>query len=1052
MNKETLDALLRDAREGLPLPHTGAPQPVLEPLAPVLLLPFWARMSLCFWMIWAWATEKREPGEPQKAIWVTLILFVVTLVLNEYLRPKPNLENARPAGLGDFEFPTATEGRVVPLIWGQVQMSGPNVVWYGDLFQEAIMEKVKTGLWSSTRITKGFRYHVGVQMALCRGPDVVLKKVWVGDVEVFSGTVTSGNRFDINLPELFGGDDLGSGGLKTTCDFYGGSTTQAVNAYLDDPSRQQVAQATQPDTAPRYTGTCHVVARELTSAAPLVTNRGAYLGNSTTIKPWKFELQRFPPIFSGQSAGQHIIGGADCNPMNVIFETLTNTEWGFGFPASDVDIGAGSSFHLASSALITEANGFSMILDAATTAVDFLNELQRQIDGVLYLDHQTGKWKVQLAREAAHAQFGYDPNTVPQFTDSNVTEVKEFTRGGWEDTTNQITVEFDKRDDNYKLSFALAQDMGNALIQGGGTVVTVKPVSGNLAFPGVKNSALANRIAWRELRGQSYPLARATFVVNREFWDLTIGKVFAWTNAKLGFTKLPMRVTRIDYGRLQDNKMTVQAVQDVFSFAAASYGDPPATGWSPPVVSLVAFPATQQLAMECPRGILVRDPNFGGDDTVSKVFAAARRQGSEVAFRIKQRNAVGAPGGAFANAGDVLSFMRIGDLTSALAAGTAIPTATVTITPTPDSQTALESVFNDGATLADLGVDLVQLILIDNEFMLVQSAANSGGNVNLQNVYRGALDSAQMAHAAGADVYLVFVGAGVTDTTFPGTNNVDIELRMRSSSEEFSGSVTTISMTMANRSVRPYLPASLSYQGSGTPFNTPALEGSGSGLDGFGFNVDWRRRRFTTGDEVAEMLADNTPISGTEYRVWVFVNPDTTNVQVYDSGWTTTKPLTTASSPLGPRRLEIVNEAAAGTEIRVRIKARHDFFATDIESRYTLDHDVNPTSNLTSQFYLGGKLRANVVSNAYTAAAAGTFTVNIGSLFNSQIQYRLNAGAFTNLTGYTPGVNTTGTIPGVAVNDTIEIRHQTNPASPALTFLELQNPSAVSVAYGVLSN
>ena len=104
------------------------------------------------------------------AFFLTLLIYVATFLITELLRPKPQIENAKPAGLGDFQVPTATEGRVVPIIWGRVKTSGPNVVWYGDLEADPIIEKVKTGLFSSQNVTQGFRYSIGLQMALCRGP------------------------------------------------------------------------------------------------------------------------------------------------------------------------------------------------------------------------------------------------------------------------------------------------------------------------------------------------------------------------------------------------------------------------------------------------------------------------------------------------------------------------------------------------------------------------------------------------------------------------------------------------------------------------------------------------------------------------------------------------------------------------------------------------------------------------------------------------------------------------------------------------------------------
>ena len=965
-------------------------------------------------------------------VFVTLILFVVTLALSELLRPKPNIEDARPAGLGDFNFPTATEARVIPLVWGRVKVSGPNVVWYGDLTQLAITENVKTGLFSSTTITKGFTYYVGMQFGICRGPDVALRRIWVGDKQVWSGTLSSdGATANIDEPELFGGLELGQGGIQSTIEFQTGSTTQAVSTYL---GLHQDAGAGS-DRTPRYTGTCYIVARGLDSTAV-----GAYVGNSTQVKPWSFEVERFPALFSGQSAGENKIGSTECNPVNVLYEILTDTEWGFGFPAADIDL---TSFLAAADTMITEANGFSISLTRTMQSNELIREIERQIDGVVFLDHRTGKWTIKLARA------DYDIDLVPQLTDSNVKEVRDYTRGSWEDTTNQITVKYWKRETdgaggvNYKESFALAQDVANAMIQGGGTVGTANIVTGEVSFPGCKNSALASNLAWRELRGQSYPLARATFVINREFWDLTIGSVVAWTNAQLGFTKLPMRVTRIDYGRLTDNQITITAVQDVFQYAAASFGSPPDSLWDPPTTTLVAFPAAQQTAFEAPRALVVRDPLFAGDEFVSKVMAAARRQGGEVAIRMKQRNSSGTPSGSYADTGNILQFVRIGQLDANLGAGVANPTSTIVLDPTPDSKTAILNSFSN-ATTSDMGVDLVQLIMVNNEFMLVDNASDGGTTVDLNSVWRGALDSAQANHTAGDDVFLLFVGAGISDGNFGTTNNIDVQLRMRSASEEFSGSVTDISFAFAKRCQRPYPPAAVLYNTPvGSAFGAPDMEGDGAGENTYSADVTFWRRNYNPVDEVAALQADDTSVDAShQTRLRVFVDPSGSNTEIASSpfAWATGTGTDTIL------RNELIDIAAAGTEIRVELETRHNspLDATSLTARHDFIHDVVPTSVNDGLFYLGGGIDTGP-SNAFVVAAAGVHTVDVAAAPSAgNVEYRINGGGWLTVT---PGGTATASL---SISDTIEVRQSSTGATPDPNFVWIDNPSATRVAYGTI--
>lgn len=985
-------------------------------------------------MMSVWASVANS-GVQQGFLLTLLIVVVVTLLL-DLLLPKPKIEGSKPAGLGDFSFPTTTEGRVVPLCWGRVRQKGPNVIWYGDLFQEAIRKKVKTGLLTSKKVTTGFRYHLGMQMALVRGPNVVLKRVWIGDDIVFDGTVSTDTFFDIDKPLLFGGEKHGSGGVQTTVDFYTGSKTQIVNAYLDNNARQRVASAITP-TAPRYTGLCYVVARRFSSGPPLITDRGASLGTSTSIKAWSFEIERYTGIFTGQGAGDDKVG-VEANPVNVIYEILTNTEWGFGFAAADIDL---PNFLAAADIMITEVNGFSMLLDRTVAAKEVLKLLQEQIDGVVFLSQTTGKWTIKLAR----ADFNI--NTVPQLTDENVVEVQNYSRGTWEDTTNTVSIQYDKREDDYKLSFAFAQDMANAMIQGDGTVEGAQSVVGTLVFPGVKSSALASNLAWRELRGRSFPLARAKLVVKRQMWDVSIGDTIAWTNAKLGFVKLPMRVMKVDYGKLQRNRMVLEVVQDVFQFAAASMGTPAATGWVAPVIGLVAFPADEQVAVECPRAILVRDPDFAGDDTATKIICAARLQGSEVSFLIRERHAAGAPAGAFAEVGEVFGFMKIGQLKNALTAGVANPTASILLTATPDSQVDLEAAFDDTASDSDLGQQLVHLILVGTEYMLVRDAANSGADVNLQSVFRGELDSGQAAHAAGTDVFLLLTGTGITDGNFVNTDNVDIELRMQAFNAGYTGAVTTVALLMAKRALRPYPPAASLYNGGATQFGTPDLEGDGgAGENTFGFDVDWFRRRFDTSDELAAMLADDTGVVAShETRVRVFVDPSGANTEITGSPFAWATGSTFSLVP----RLRILELAAAGTEIRVQLETRHDIGSeVDLVGRHVLAHDVVPTGVNDGLVYLGGNLRATDISNVYTTAANGVFTVRIGGAYStSDVEHRINGGSWTAIIAASA---TSGVTASLTSGDTIEVRHTVNEA-PDPNFISIDNPSAARVAYGTLS-
>lgn len=66
-----------------------------------------------------------------------IVLIVAALIVSHALAPK--VQPQPPAALEDFSAPTAEEGRAVPVIFGTVWITGPNVVWYGDLRSTPIM-------------------------------------------------------------------------------------------------------------------------------------------------------------------------------------------------------------------------------------------------------------------------------------------------------------------------------------------------------------------------------------------------------------------------------------------------------------------------------------------------------------------------------------------------------------------------------------------------------------------------------------------------------------------------------------------------------------------------------------------------------------------------------------------------------------------------------------------------------------------------------------------------------------------------------------------------
>ena len=93
------------------------------------------------------------PGETE-CVFITLAAIVVWLFwaavsaaigmgIAYLMAPKPpKPRHARAVGLEQFTVPTAEEGRPIQVLFGSRYITGPNIVWYGDLQAKGIIERL----------------------------------------------------------------------------------------------------------------------------------------------------------------------------------------------------------------------------------------------------------------------------------------------------------------------------------------------------------------------------------------------------------------------------------------------------------------------------------------------------------------------------------------------------------------------------------------------------------------------------------------------------------------------------------------------------------------------------------------------------------------------------------------------------------------------------------------------------------------------------------------------------------------------------------------------
>lgn len=452
-------------------------------------------------------------------VWPQIIGYFVTLALSIALAPKPRPPKA--AALEDFAFPTAEEGREIPVVFGVIDITGPNIVWYGDLAVGRIRKR--SGF---SRVTVGYRYSIGFHAALCHGPVNAIARIAWDDKEVWAGSITSNAVASVNSPSLYGGEGRG-GGVIGDFDIEMGGAAQTANAYLTTSIGE---------TPPAYRGVCAAVWK------------GGYIGDSESIRPVSFRVQRTTAGWSGSAwyTAAAAVGTA-MNPAHIIYQCLTDPRWGMGVPTAFIN---DTVFRNVADDLFDEGFGLHLIWNQSTSIEDFIRQILEHIDGGLSFNLALGLYELTLFRA------DYDPDSLLIFDASNILAFSKFEKQGWGETVNEVTLTYTDPA-TLKATSITAQDLGNIDAQGSRLPALV-------SLPGIRDHAIAQLVLAREVASRSTPLTRVKFTVNRSAWALGFGSLFRLNRPERQCVERVFRVLNIDRGTLQDNSITVDAIEDIY--------------------------------------------------------------------------------------------------------------------------------------------------------------------------------------------------------------------------------------------------------------------------------------------------------------------------------------------------------------------------------------------------------------------------------------------------------------------------------------------------------
>lgn len=730
-----------------------------------------------------------------------------------------------------LSVPRTDEGTPIPLIYGRCRVWRPVLIWSGN---QVISGDAGGELGPQPFIDLLFVAGIPFQGGLGKlvGNS---RSVWFGDRPVFAGVNSDvGGVQDVIIGNNNAdGSELNFPGTLV----YEGSPTQAFPAALISDA--------DPTLVPDFRNQC------------LVFMTGTF-GVSFDVPSVAFEMESYSvktAIFPAHLA-------TDACPASVIYDLLTSS-WGkLNLPASKIDE---PSFSACSVTLLAEQHGYSRCLDDNAEASQIIDDILRQIDGVLYEEPTTGKLVLKLIRQ------DYVLASMPIVNPDNVLgDLQNFSVGSWRDIMNEVRVTYPSRDNDYNDTTARAQNMANAVGQGN------RLRSTTLHFPGVCTPALAQQIAARELAVLSRPTTKCTVRVNREFYATRPGDVVRLTWPKLGLVDMPMRVARVDLGQLYDGAITLDLIHDVFGQTLGAFESPPST----PLTQGTPSPFYDRVVTESPYWLQLYATSEGtlpNADT-QRLMGFARPRDASDKFYLESTTAPATP------------YSQEFPLTRLPYSARVITNYGRELEPY-DTATGLEIDLAgspwESTLVATLGAawdaDGISnfghsLIVVGSEIMAYETATSLGGTqYRLNNVWRGLLDTAPVDHAEDEIVYWIgpfyggtnFIGrkgwvfalAGATARLVP---NLGI---LTGSGEDPADAIT-----IAKRSAKPLRVSDLGLAGDlvtgvdGIPVVSGWYKRVTSIEEGFKFRFQGRLR--TNPLVVRGDAAGETPESGTSWEVW----------------------------------------------------------------------------------------------------------------------------------------------------------------------------------------
>lgn len=255
------------------------------------------------------------------------------------------------------------------------------------------------------------------------------------------------------------------------------------------------------------------------------------------------------------------------NPVHIVYEAMTNREWGRGFDRARFDDAA---WKYAADILFSERFGLCIRWTRRDSIKSFIQNILDHIGATVYEDRTNAKIKINLIRG------DYQKSSLPFFDrDRGLVEIKDAAVSNQGSMINEVRVTY--RDPVTDEDRTVRASNLAALQSAGGAINSLSK-----EYKGCPTAELATRLAQRDLKAASPSVRRYKFTLDRRGYKIVPGMVIRIQDMSRGIPDTVVRVGTIDYGKVGDGKIEINGVQDVFALPQRGFTTIGPPQWTPP--------------------------------------------------------------------------------------------------------------------------------------------------------------------------------------------------------------------------------------------------------------------------------------------------------------------------------------------------------------------------------------------------------------------------------------------------------------------------------------